>query len=691
MSDDALHPAGSSGDPSPTGRLDSWKEIAAYLKRDVTTVRRWEKREGLPVHRHLHHQRESVYAFTSEIDQWRLGRDEEHAPPDDAGPDETAPADPPSAWRNAHVAWLVAAILGLTTLASVPLTLLVVRRAADPVGELRFAVFPPEHTSFGSVSLSPDGRQLAFTATSPEGRSQLYVRPLDTVVARVLAGTDGATFPFWSPHGDAVAFFADGKLRSVDLASGNVRVVGEAPNGRGGTWHANGTIVFAPDRDGGLFRVAAAGGSSTPLTTVNRPGERGHLWPEFLPDGDRFLYLADSSQTEYHNLFIGALDGRPPARLFPLASNAVYGNGLLFFARDRQLVAQPFDPVRAEPTGEPIILADEVLQQWQLDHKTDVSVSRTGVVVFRTLRGPDTQLVWRDRTEGHSALTRSPAQYFEPTLSPDGRRVAIDVFDPRPSKRFGFGLAGITSDIWILDASSGAASRLTFDPGAEFDPVWSPDGRRIAFSSNRGGTLDLYQRHLDDGGGDEPLFSSAAAKHLQAWSPDGHALVYASLDPSTRMDLWLLPLTGARTPTPLLRTAASEEHAQIAPDGRWFAYTSDETGRSEVYVQAFPEPARKWQVSTNGGGHPRWRADGGELFYLAEDRQLMAVPVRTGAAFEHQAAVPLFDTGMTPRWGTARNHYDVSKDGQRFLVMTPVADDRSSPFTIVMNWAGPRR
>ena len=689
MSDDALRPAGSSGDPDTTGRLDSWKEIAAYLKRDVTTVRRWEKREGLPVHRHLHQQRESVYAFRPEIDRWWLGRGENHTS-DDEPRHPAAAGGPARFWKSPRVAWSAAAVLALTTLTSATLVLVLTRRTTAPGGELRFAVFPPADTSFGTVSLSPDGRQLAFTATSPEGRSQLYLRPLDTVAARVLPGTDGATFPFWSPHGDAVAFFADGKLCSVDLVAGNVRVVGDAPNGRGGTWHANGTIVFAPDRDGGLFRVAAAGGSATPLTTVNRPDERGHLWPEFLPDGDRFLYLADSSQTEYHNLFIGALDGRPPARLFPLASNAVYGNGFLFFARDHQLVAQPFDPGRAEPAGEPVILADDVLQQWQLDHKTDVSVSRSGALVFRTLRGPDTQLVWRDRREGQLALTRSPAQHFEPTLSPDGRRVAVDVFDPRPSKRFGFGLAGVTSDIWILDAASGAASRLTFDPGAEFDPVWSPDGGWVAFSSNRAGTLDLYQRRLDDGDGDELLFSSAAAKHLQAWSPDGRSLVYASLDPGTRMDLWLLPLTGARTPTPLLRTAASEEHAQIAPDGRWFAYSSDETGRSEVYVQAFPEPARKWQVSTNGGGHPRWRADGGELFYLAEDRRLMAVPVRTGAAFGHDAPVPLFDTGLSPRWGTARNHYDVSRDGQRFLVMAPLADDRSSPFTIVMNWAPPR-
>jgi dipeptidyl aminopeptidase/acylaminoacyl peptidase len=353
-------------------------------------------------------------------------------------------------------------------------------------------------------------------------------------------------------------------------------------------------------------------------------------------------------------------------------------------------LAQPFDAGRLAVTGEPVLVAAEVLQQWQLDHKTDLSVSMTGVMVYRTLRGPDTQLVWRDRSERQSALPGPPAQYFEPTLSPDQQRIAVDVFNPRPSKKYGFGVAGVTSDIWILDRSSGAASRLTFDPGAEFDPVWSPDGNRIVFSSNRGGSLDLYQRDLQSAAGDELLLTSSDAKHAQAWSPNGRAIVYATYNAKTRVDLWLLPMDGDRTPVPLLRTEASEEQAQISPDGRWFAYTSNESGRSEVYVQAFPKPAGKWQISTNGGGSPRWRPDGTELFYLADDRRLMAVTVRSGAAFATGAQVPLFDTGMHSRWGAARNHYDVSRDGQRFLMMTPVADDRSSPFTIVINWAGGR-
>jgi hypothetical protein len=243
------------------------------------------------------------------------------------------------------------------------------------------------------VSLSPYGRHLAFTARTQDGQTRLYVRPLDTLAGRPLPGTENATFPFWSPEGDAVGFFAEGKLRTVALSDGSVREVCDAPNGRGGGWNRHGTIVFAPDREGSLFQVSAGGGFATPVTTVERPGERGHMWPEFLPDGHHFLYLADSSQPEHHYLFVGALDGQPRTRLFPLASNAVYSNGFLFFARDRQLLAQPFDAGRLAVTGEPVLVAAEVLQQWQLDHKTDLSVSMTGVMVYRTLRGPDTQLI----------------------------------------------------------------------------------------------------------------------------------------------------------------------------------------------------------------------------------------------------------------------------------------------------------
>jgi eukaryotic-like serine/threonine-protein kinase len=685
VDNEAPEVTGRSEDSSGNGRLDSWKEIGAYLKRDVTTVRRWEKREGLPVHRHAHDRRDSVYAYRIEIDRWWEDRRHHIA--------DKIEVDTPIAGRGRERhAWSLAAAGLIAALASTA-TLLVahIRPAARDDAELRFSILPPDATSFGTASLSPDGRQLAFTATTRDGPSRLWVRPLRSLTPQSLPGTEHAAFPFWSPDGGSIGFFAQGSLKRISVSGGTPRIVCEAPDGRGGAWNADGVIIFSPSRESGLSRVAASGGSATPLTTVDRPGERGHLWPEFLPDGNHFLYLADSSEVEYHNLFVGALDTKERKRLFSLASNVEYSrDGYLLFARDRQLIAQPFDVHRLEPTGQPVTLAGEVLQQ-TLDHKTDFSVSDNGMLMYRGVRGIDTQIVWRDREEGQAALVTTPAEHYEPTLSPDGKRVAVDVFDPKPSPRFGLNIARITSDIWLLDAASGAGSRFTFDPGADFDPVWSPDGTRIVFSSNRRGPVDLYLKNADGSGPDELLLDSAGDKHAQAWSPDGRFLVYGTFEKKTRTDIWLLPMAGDRTPSPLLQSEFNEDQPQISPDGRWFAYTSDESGRPEVYVRNFPSPAGKWQISTGGGGDARWRADGKELFYIAQDRRLMAVATRSGVSFEHGAPAPLFDTGMTPYWAEARNHYDVSRDSKRFLFVTPVADDRSSPYTAVVNWTAALR
>jgi len=503
---------------------------------------------------------------------------------------------------------------------------------------------------------------------------------------QALPGTEGAAFPFWSPDGRSIGFFAQGTLKRINVSGGTPQLLCDALDGRGGAWNANGVIIFSPSRESALFQVTASGGSASPVTTLERPGERGHLWPQFLPDGIHFLYLADSARPEHHNLFVGALGTRERKRIMSLASNAIYTrDGYLLFARDRRLMAQSFDVNRLQLTGDPVTLTDAVRQAWGGDHKTDFSISDSGVLIYRSMRVAATELVWRDRAEHQSVLMNGAAEYYEPTLSPDQTRVAMDVFDPRPSPTVGFNFARVTSDIWIVDATSGGASRFTFDPAADFDPVWSPHGDRIAFSSYRRGTLDLYQKHAN-GGPEELLLESALAKHAQAWSPDGRFLVYATFEPNTKGDLWLLPMVGDRTPVPLLRTEFNEEQATIAPDGRWFAYTSDESGRDEVYVQPFPSSGAKWQISNGGGGDARWRADGRELFYIADDRRLMAVAIKAGAAFEPGATTQVFDTGIQPHWGEARNHYDVSRDGKRFLFMTPVDDERSSPFTVVVNW-----
>ena len=337
-------------------RLDSWKEIAAYLKRDATTVRRWEKREGLPVHRHPHERRDSVYAYAAEIDAWWEGRRQHLANNRQLRGAESVDTDaatlsqgPNRTWlllllRRPATAWTVA---GAALAAVLTLTVVVARsrpEAGPDRREVRFEIAPPSNTSFGSVSLSPDGRQLAFTAAASDGAGFLWIRPLDSTTARQVKDSDGARFPFWSPTSEAVGFFAGGKLWTVEVADGQPRPIGEAPRARGGTWNRDGVIVFAPGREGGLFRVAASGGAATPVTTVSPPRERGHVWPEFLPDGNHFLYLVDSITPEHHSLFVAALDGSEPRPLLQMRSNAVYADsGHLIFERERKLMAQPFD------------------------------------------------------------------------------------------------------------------------------------------------------------------------------------------------------------------------------------------------------------------------------------------------------------------------------------------------------------
>ena len=671
-----------SEDSSGNGRLDSWKEIGAYLKRDVTTVRRWEKREGLPVHRHLHDRRDSVYAYRNEIDEWWQKRRNHVA--EKTSNDATVSV---SGNGRERIAWSVAAVLLIAALASAATLAVKSFSAAVPgAAEVRFSIQPPDGTTFGTVTLSPDGRLLAFTASTRDGPSRLYVRPLRSLTPQTLPGTEGAAFPFWAPDGQSIGFFARGSLQRISVSGGTPRILCDAPDGRGGAWNAEGIIIFSPSRESGLSKVLASGGTAAPVTTVDHPAERGHVWPHFLPDGRHFLYLADSADVEHHHLFASALGSHERKEIMPLASNATYTrDGYMLFARDRRLIAQRFDTTRLELTGDPVPIADQVRQVVGQDHMTDFAVS-TNVLMYRSLRTAATELVWRDRADRRSAFVNTPAEYSEPTLSPDQTRIAIDVFDPRPSPLFGFNLARVTSDIWILDASSGRAARFTFDPGADFDPVWSPSGDRIVFSSNRRGPLDLYQKRVSGDASEELLLESALSKHAQSWSPDGRVLVYATFEPATKTDLWMLPMTGDRTPVPLLRTAFNEEQASISPDGRWFAYTADDSGRDEVYVQPFPPSGAKWQISTGGGGDARWRADGRELFYIADDRRLMAVAIKAGAAFEPGATTPVFDSGMPPHWGEARNHYDVSRDGKRFLFMTPVDDDRSAPFTVVVNW-----
>jgi hypothetical protein len=699
MADEALRPA-SPNRPADNGRLDSWKEIAAYLKRDVTTVRRWEKREGLPVHRHLHERRDSVYAYVAEIDTWWEGRRNRLSQNGaaEAGPradsanhsDVTNPAGGAPIGTRARWAWMLAATFFVTTVA---LGVLLLTREAGTAAETaaiqrRFAVHPPTGMTFRNVVVSPDGRHLAFTAVPNDvapAKARLWVQPLDSLEAHPLPDTDDASFPFWAPTSDALGFFAEGRLWTIDIAGAGPRPIAVALDGRGGTWNRQGTIVFAPGRASGLLQVPSSGGTAAPLTRLSEGAERAHLWPQFLPDGNHFLYLAEAGNTsaEDHHVYAGSLAGDARRRVLSVRSTVAYSaTGHLIYQYERSVVAQPFDAARLEATGEPVAL---MLEPSGFRYEAEYSVSSNGVLTYRTPRSSATRLIWRDRAGVASALLDTPADYYDPTLSPDETRIAYQVFDPKPSDRYGFGPARIRGYIHVVDRATGQPSRLTSSPEGEWEPVWSPDGRSMVFAANRRSNTALFLKDVGDPDAVEvPVPSVGLYPWAQSWSPDGRFVVYSARDATTKWDLYLVPMSGDRTPIPLARSAFNERRGQISPDGRWLAYTSDESGRSEVYVTTFPMPTAKWPISTTGAGDPRWRPDGAELFFVTEDRQLMAVAVKAGTGFAHGAPVRLFDTGIPPDWNGARNTYDVGRDG-RFLFMTPV-EDGSAPVTLVLNW-----
>ena len=652
--------------PQPEDRLDSWKEIAGYLQRDVTTVRRWEKREGLPVHRHLHDKLGTVYAYKAEIDAWWASRRAHLAPPEGGG-----------SRSRERLAWSVAGAVSLIAVMAF-VTMFATRFPTAPhSAEYRFEIPPPGGRHLGAIAVSPDGGVIAFTAADADGTSHLWVRPLDSVTPLPLAETAGASFPFWAPDSRSIGFFADGHLKRISISGGSAQILCDAPLGRGGTWNDDDVIVFAPGREHALHRVSASGGSAVPITTVDRPRQRGHLWPDFLPEGRHVVYSTDSTDTEHHAIYVTALDGGESRLLLRARSNAVVtGDGRLLFARDGGLVAQAFDAQALAIVGEPTTIADRVLQQYGFDHKGDFSISRNGVLAFRTGASPLKHLEWTDRHGERLARLAEPAIYADPVLSPDDTRVAVSIFDPLSDTA--------ASDIWLIDAATGARSRFTFDKAADFEPVWSPDGTHVVFASNRGGTLDLYRKRATGAEEEELLLQSDRPKHPEAWSPDGRFLTYASLETKTKYDVSVLPLFGDRKPRPLLREAFSEGQSQISPDGRWMAYTSYETGTMEVYVRPFPSGEGKWQISTAGGADPRWRRDGKELYFIAAGGMLMAMTVRTGGAFAPGVPTPLFDTRVNHLWDDARNHYEVSRNGQRFLVTTPIEDHGAVPLTVVV-------
>ena len=594
------------------------------------------------------------------------------------------------AWALFAVAFVAAVALG---------TMGYFRRTPVDATVSRTSILPPDGVNWSSVvpairfALSPDGRRLAFVGTGPDGRTLLWVRPLDALVTQPLAGTEDPAMPFWSPDSRFLAFNAGGKLKKIDVSGGLPVTLADGVTNNQGSWNPDDVILFVP---GGskhsLYRVSASGGTPTPATTLDTASDDIEHWTAFfLPDGRHFLYLALGSKTnslEARAVYVGSLDPtEKPRLLLQGGSNAKYASGSVLFMRDTTLMAQPFDVKRLELTGEAVPVAERVQIGGASGRTGAFSVSQTGVLAYQAQTDVGSQPVWVDRTGKQIGVLGDPADYGDYggiELSPDGTHVAVSLRDS----------ATLTNDIWLFDAARGLRTRFTFDPANEISSIWSPDGSRLVFDSNRKGPGELYQKASSGAGNEDVLLADNVAKRPVSWSPDGRFILYVRFPGGSTVDhLWVLPLFGDRKPFPFLQTPFNETHGQFSPDGHWIAYQSSVSGRAEVYVAPFPGPGGKWQISTVGGRFPRWRRDGKELFYLAPDNRLMAATVNgQGSAFEVGAVRPLFQAGTRTAGDPAAYPYDVSAGGQRFLVNTFLDQAAQAPITIVQNWtAGLKR
>ncbi len=585
-----------------------------------------------------------------------------------------------------RVAWGVAAagvILAAVT------SVAYFRIASVEVRPVRSSLLPPEKATFdfsapvGGPAVSPDGTRLVFAAHDTSGKELIWVRPLDSLSAQPLEGTEGASFPFWSPDSRFVAFFTQSKLKKIDVAGGPSQTLCDAPSGRGGAWGRDDVIVFAPELNNALVRVSAAGGVPTPLTKLDPSlHQNSHRWPSFLPDGRHFVYWGGNPIStgvgEANGIYIGSVEGGEQKFLLQTESNALFAPpGYMLFLREQTLMAQPFDLGRLKFSGEAFPIAEQVPNP-QLFRLGIFSVSQNGVLVYVTGASSQTQLFWFDASGKQVATVGEAGSSFTPRLSPDGRRLA-DAITDQPSKNL---------DIWLIDLARGVRTRFTFDPAIDYFPVWSPDGNRIVFASNRKGRYDLFVKDASGARPEEMLLESEANKFPNDWSRDGRFIAFRAqgMKGHAKYEIWMLPLFGDRKPFPFLQTDFNEGEARFSPDGHWLAYSSDESGKYEVYIAPFPGPGGKWQVSQGGGAQPIWRRDGRGLFYLAPNSKLTEVEVKAkGSAVEIGMPLVLFQGPPSP--GPFAS-YDVAPAaaGQRFLFLAP-QESKVVPLTLVTNWA----
>lgn len=593
------------------------------------------------------------------------------------GSSSTAMAAMPrrSGRRHERVWWALGFVIALALGVTIGALL---HRSGPRAPLMRTLINPPEGTTLnltgddaGPPVLSPDGSTLAFTASKSDGGTAIWTRAIDSLDAHILPGSENAIFPFWSPDSRSLGFFADGKLKTIDL-SGSVQVIADAPFGRGGAWGADGVILYSPNTQAPLLRVSAGGGTPVRVTTIDTTQHTSHRWPFFLPDGKHFLYLAinhDPSSWGKDMLYYASVDGRENRPLFHTQANAIYAGGFLLFARNDQLMAQPFDPAAGKLSGEPTIVSKGIMNDLSTWHM-DASAFGDGLLVLGNGGSGDWQLVWVNR-EGKEIATVADklTNLQSAAISPQGDRIAMQIDTGQ-------------SDIWVLDLARGVRTRLTFGPTLNGYPLWSPDGKWIAFTSVRSGHSELRRKAADGSGPEELLLSDEQIVTGSDWSRDGKYLIY-SRGPFGSAEIWALPLVGERKPFLLVPHAANAAAllGRVSPDGRWLTYTSTESGTPEVYVAAFRGQG-KWQISSNGGHASSWSTDGKELYYLDPRFTLYAVPV-TYAGDALQFGTP---EKLVSNWSSPNVFYDVAPDGKKIL-MDRISQQVNQSVTVVTNFA----
>jgi Tol biopolymer transport system component/predicted Ser/Thr protein kinase len=624
-------------------------------------------------------------------DRWQTARDLEVELKWIAEGSSQVALDPTAPTKGIRALGLRALIFGLgTLLLGAAITALAVwnLRPLPPQPVSRLVVnLPPGQRLAGldsgpAVAFSPDGTRLVYVARQ-DVTQQLYLRAVDSLEAKPIPGTEGSVNPFFSPDGQWLGFFAGGKLKKISVSGGAALTLGDTAIPSGASWGSQGVIAFAPTNVSVLQQVPDAGGTPQSLTRLQK-GENSHRWPEFLPGSGAMLFAAGTGGFTFANAQVAVQSVRTGERrnLIQGATQPRYApSGHLVYAQGGSLMAVPFDPQRLTATGAAVPVVEGVLQS-TFGGDAQYSFSSTGSLVYipGSVQSAQSKLVWVSRNGAEQPLAAPMRAYQYPRLSHDGQRVAV-------------GIAEQGIQVWLYDLSRETLTRLTFEGNLNQYPTWTPDGKRIAFQSNKEGPGNLFWQLADGSGGLERLNTSEYLQAPHSWSPDGQLLALIEVNPTTGVDIWVLrmgdPSPGSgqvRKAQPFLRTPFNEGAARFSPDGRWLVYISDESGRAEIYVQSYPGPGGKWQISTEGGTEPVWNPNGRELFYRNGDK-MMAVDIATQPSFAAGRPRVLFEGQYQPTTTTPPN-YDVSADGQRFLMLKPSEQMQVAPtqINVVLNW-----